>query len=126
MAYTDWNGTIYWNLLDGKYYLKEMAAPSHFYIDPAVYEIYVNHRSGATIKRISNVPITFYVSAADGEILLKDAVIQVFDSEDKLIEEWTTDDLSHLIDYTKLDAGMTYRIHIKTVPIGYEAQDEDI
>ena len=126
MAYTDWNGTIYWNLLDGKYYLKEMAAPSHFYIDPAVYEIYVSHRSGATIKRISNVPITFYVSAADGKILLKDAVIQVFDSEDKLIEEWTTDGLAHLIDYTKLDAEMTYRIHIKTVPIGYEAQDEDI
>lgn len=126
IAYTDWNGTIYWNLLDGKYYLKEMTAPSHFYIDPAVYEIYVSHRSGATIKRISNVPITFYVSAADGDILLKDAVIQVFNSEDKLIEEWTTDSLSHLIDYIKLDARMTYRIHIKTVPSGYEVQDEDI
>lgn len=126
-AFTGWDGSVYWNLYNGTYYLKEMSAPDHFYTDPEIYEITVNHRTGKTyIKRITNVPVTFYVNAVCENDSIEGAGIQVFDSENSLIEEWTSTDARHMMNFMNLAPGETYRIHISKVPEGYENAEEDI
>lgn len=127
VAVTDWNGSIYWNLLNGTYYLKELNSPDHFYTDPEIYRITVNHKNGkASITRVTNVPITIYVSALVDSKQLSNAEIQVFDENDNLVEEWITTDSKHMMDTMKLAVGKTYRIHAKTAPEGYSIGNEDI
>ena len=127
VAVTDSHGNIHWNIFDGTYYLKELGSPEHFYLDPLVYEVTVSHHSDqAVITRLTNIPVTFFVSTMHEGSHLEGATVQVFDQDGIMIDEWTSNGERHMMDSSKLVAGYTYRIHCKSYPEKYKPQAEDL
>ena len=71
-------------------------------------------------------PTEVYISKKDKNTseYVYDAVLQLIDANDRVVDEWTTDGKNHEM-IGILKAGETYTIHEKFAPTGYEKSKDE-
>lgn len=70
-----------------------------------------------------NVKVENIISGRETSGTLKDAELQLLDSNGKVVEEWTTTTAPHVIQ-ALLEGGATYTIHEVSVPNGYDVSSD--
>lgn len=123
---TDANGEYKFKLYApyGKYYLKEIKAPTGYVKSEEVIDLefaYVDDSTDviSVTKTAVNKPITVEFTKTDitGEVELQGAKLSVFDSEGNLIETWESTTEPHIIKY--LIPG-EYVLREEIAPFGYQ------
>ena len=103
-----------------EYKLIEDEAPGGYYYSGEV-GFTVSLNGEIDIVNMEDTPIIVELSkkALTGEDELPGALIQVLDENNNVIDEWTSTDVPHIIDHTKLIAGKSYTMHEVVPAPGY-------
>lgn len=117
------------------YYLCEDAVSAGYFLleDPVLLQI-PEYKPGDDelvddykIAKIEDDEVDYRAVKVDAETgkPLSGAVLQIFDTNKNLIDEWTTDGTDHMIPKEKLEVGKTYILHEKEAPKGYYVMPSD-
>lgn len=135
---TDNDGTVLEQWVSGNepYILNSVLIPGQTYIlsedrPPAGYayeeEIGFRSKEGEHVNRIimedKPTEVIFSKKSADGQKELTGALLQVFDEEGNLTEQWISGTEPHKVT-GKLQAGKPYRLHEESPPDGYGYADD--
>ena len=103
-----------------EYKLIEDEAPGGYYYSGEV-SFTVSLNGEIDIVNMEDTPIIVELSkkALTGEDELPGALIQVLDEDGNVIDEWTSTETPHVIDYKKLIAGKSYTMHEVVPAPGY-------
>ena len=117
-AVSDENGCFGFNKIPyGEYIVREIEAPTGYILSNESYPVTVCGDGETITIRTVNKPITVEVSKVDvyGEEL-EGAEMQLIDSENNVVDEWTSDGTDHVV--TELPAG-DYTLKEIAAPDGY-------
>ena len=108
-----------------EYKLIEDEAPGGYYYSGDV-SFTVSMNGEIDIVNMEDTPIVVELSkkALTGEDELPGALIQVLDEDGNVIDEWTSTEKPHVIDYTKLIAGKSYTMHEVVPAPGYNLAND--
>ena len=108
-----------------EYKLIEEEAPGGYYYSGDV-SFTVSLNGEIDIVNMEDTPIIVELSkkALTGEDELPGALIQVLDEDGNVIDEWTSTEKPHVIDYTKLIAGKSYTMHEVVPAPGYNLAND--
>jgi uncharacterized surface anchored protein len=126
-ADTDENGTVYWHILSGVYWLKEEFLNDVYYpgrplridVDASVNDQVIIHRE--------QVPASFAVHAADenGDTLAG-AGFSIYDADDNEVFSFVSGSSEQIISGDRIIPAGRYRIHQTSAPAGYACAETDI
>ncbi|MBR1421853.1 MAG: hypothetical protein IJ571_00210 [Ruminococcus sp.] len=104
-----------------EYKLIEDESPGGYYLSGEVGFTVSLKGENIDIVNMEDTPIVVELSkkALTGEEELPGAKIQVIDADGNVIDEWTSTDKPHIVDYTKLIAGKSYTMHEIVPAPGY-------
>lgn len=117
-AVSDENGYFEFDKIPyGEYIVREIEAPTGYILSDESYPVTVCEDGETITIRTVNKPITVEVSKVDvyGEELIG-AEMQLIDSENNVVDEWTSDGTDHVV--TELPAG-DYTLKEIAAPDGY-------
>lgn len=117
-AVSDENGYFEFNNIPyGEYAVKEIAAPAGYIFSDEKYHVVINEDGDVIEITAENKPITVEISKRDiyGNEL-KGAKMQIIDSEENIVDEWTSDGTDHIV--TKIPVG-NYTLKEIAAPDGY-------
>lgn len=123
---SDADGTLRIEGLDaGTYYLEEILPPQGYHLESDRIEVVVDGSREHLEVAASNQKTRVQILKLDGEsrVARPGAVMQIFDKQNTLIAEWTSDETPKVLEGLLL-AGETYTLHEKTAPPGYAAAED--
>lgn len=117
-AVSDENGYFeFGNIPYGEYVVREIKAPTGYILSNKSYLVSISEDGDVIEITAENKPITVKISKRDiyGNEL-KGAKMQIIDSEENIVDEWTSDGTDHIV--TELPAG-DYTLKEIAAPDGY-------
>ena len=112
-----------------KYRLHEKSAPEGYEISKDVEFVVKNTEDNQMVRMMDNKIIIkgepfVKISKVDkNEKYLVGAELQLLDSNGNVIEQWMSNDQTHIVD-AKLEIGKQYTLHEKSAPSGYEKAED--
>ena len=106
------------NLVPGqKYIVREIEAPERYQLTP---DYIFTAQDTEEVQQINIIDPKIKISKSDNNgNLLPGAVLQIVDEDNNVVEEWTTNGTSHVVEKT-LERGKQYKIREKDAPTGYK------
>ncbi|MBR4161975.1 MAG: hypothetical protein IKR11_00545, partial [Solobacterium sp.] len=124
---TDENGSVYWKLFSGKYWLKEDFEQRGYYVTEPLC-ISVNPEEGDTlITERQHIQAGFTVNVTDeGLNPVAGTVIEIQSAEGTLLKTMTSHHEPEQVTGDVILPGQKYVVHVKSVPDGFEKDVGDI
>ena len=104
----------------GKYYIQEKEQQSGYAVNNHVYEVEVVENDDLLEITVDNKPTEIFVNKIDSTTkqMLKGAILQILDKDSNIVDEWTSTDETHVINY--LVENEQYILKEVSAPDGYE------
>ena len=107
----------------GTYRLVETQAPKGYVVAESItFEVGESNEVQEVVMNDDYTKTRFIKLAGDTGEPLSGCVLQVLDSDGRVVDEWTTDGSEHEINY--LTEGETYRLHEVSAPDDYQLADD--